>query len=170
LVAAASEGSRTSGRRTRPYAAEVDVPDLFVDLAFLLTIFSGPALMFVALFRLSTARGIQRGYTSPLRERANRQRLRRSMQTEGPLPAEQIPALQAFAQAKVAQREWWLFAVGASLMQISSLFMHPGPIRLTVSGLVVALFAWLAITGEQQARLGIAFLQSYPVPERSQTG
>jgi hypothetical protein len=148
----------------------VDVPGLLLDLLFLLTMFSIPALIFTSLYRLSKAGGLQQGYSSPMRERANRQQLRRSMQTEDPLPAEEIPALQTFAQAKVAQREWWLFAAGASLMEISSLFMHPGPIRLTVSGLVLALLVWMAVTGEQQARLGIAFLQRYPVPEHPRIG
>ena len=138
------------------------VPGLLVDLAFLLFIWLGPVLMFVALFRLGQAGGTRRGYSAPLRNRSIRQRLRRSVQTEEPLPTEQIPALQAFAQAKVAQRGWWLFAVGASLVQISSMFMNPGPFRLTVSVLFVAFMAATSAIVEQQARFGAAFLQRYP--------
>jgi len=78
------------------------------------------------------------------------------------VPAEELAPLRAAARARVEQRWFIVFCVGASIAQLGGTVGHAGPIRFTLVGCFLLFMATSVVLIERQARLGAAYLRANP--------
>ena len=98
------------------------------------------------------------------RSTSERRQVRDWLRGVEPFPAEERAPLRAAALARVEQRWFIWFCVGASIAEVGSTVGHTGPIRLTLVGCFLLFMATSVVMIEREVRLGAAFLRRTPPP------